>query len=209
MDLFGKEEMKRLMEHEAEVCVSFYLPTFMKGKETQQNPLRFKNQLRTAEKRFHKLGYGPSDTADVLAPAEGLLKNPDFWRNQDQGLAVFLSRGIFHTFRLPISFEELVVVTGRFHIAPLLPWVLNNRIFYLLALSQKRSRLFRCTRQKIQELDPEYMPLGISDTLRYRETEKQLQFHTGTGAGGGITAPGELARAEGSASSTISRYPGR
>ncbi|HXH10751.1 MAG TPA: hypothetical protein VNP04_13440 [Alphaproteobacteria bacterium] len=90
-----------------------------------------------------------------------------------------------HYYRLPLRFEELVVVTERFHLKPLLPLLTGDGSFYVLALSQNAVRLLQCTRHHVSEVDLENVPTSLDEALKYDDPERQLQFHTGTPPGTG------------------------
>src|SRR5207253_140763 len=75
-----------------------------------------------AEKRLATAeGRHTSGAKDLLRPAWELLDDAPFWQNVNEGLAVFLSPEQSHQYRLPVPFEEQVIVGNRFHIKPLLP----------------------------------------------------------------------------------------
>jgi len=118
-----------------------------------------------------------------------LLPDSHFWQHQGDGLAIFISPGIFRYYRLPYSFEELVVVTERFHIKPLLPLFSEDGVFYILAVSQNQVRFLQCTRYHVRELTPESVPSNLAEALKYDQPEKQHQFHT-TGPGGLLISHG-------------------
>ncbi len=136
MDSLTPDDLRTLLETQGEWCVSIYMPTVRAGSEILQNPIRFKNLLRNAEERLIKMGLRRSDAADYLAPAAEVLSDTDFWRHQSDGLALFLGPDQLRTFRLPMPFDELVVVTQRFHLKRLLPLLNERPVFYVLALSQ-------------------------------------------------------------------------
>ncbi len=58
---------------------------------------------------------------DFLGPAESLVGDEEFWRHQQQGLAVFLARGFNRIHKLPIAVPEESFLGDHFHIKPLLP----------------------------------------------------------------------------------------
>lgn len=180
MDIFDGDDLKELLGKQKGICVSIYIPTFEKGPETEQNQIRFKNALNKAEKALDEIGNHGLKSKEYLEPARKLLKEDAFWQNQGKGLAFFLSEAIGQTFRLPTKFQELTVVTDRFHLKPLLPLIMGDSTFYLLALSQQSARLFQGDRHYLEQIVIENMPHGISEALRFEESEKQLQFHTGT-----------------------------
>lgn len=182
MKLLSIDELKTLIEKPDGVCVSIYLPTHRLGTETQQDPIRFKNLLREAEEQLIKSGLCSQDARDLLEKAKE-LDEYKFWQHQSDGLAIFISTNLFSYYCLPINFQELVVVTDRFHLKPLLPLLTGDGQFYILAL-KNQVRLFQGTRYSVSEIELENVPQSIAEALKYDDAEKQLQFHTGTSQGG-------------------------
>jgi len=182
MDTFTVEELKKLLPKEQGWHISLYLPTHKTGRETQQNAIRFKNLLQEAEKRLQSKGLRSPDVKEMLEPAEKLLHSPGFWQNQSHGLAVFLSKEDFHHYRLPLQFDELVVIGSGYHIKPLLPFFSTDGHFYILALSQNEVRLLEGTRDRVDEIDLESMPESMAEVLQLDRLNRHLQFHTSTNA---------------------------
>ena len=167
------------------LCVSLYMPAHRAGRETEQDPIRFKNLLRQAEERLQAEGIRSADARNFLKEPQRLLQDQSFWRHQSDGLALFCSEDIFHFFKLPIRFTELVVVAKRFHLKPLLPILTSNSTFFILAVSQNQLRLLEGTQHSFDEIELEGVPQNLAETLPESFPEKQLQFHTGTPSGSG------------------------
>lgn len=180
MDMLSGNELKALMQKQIGVCVSIYMPTVRRGAETQQNQIRYKNLLRDAEGQLSLSELRPSEIKDMLAPAQELSGNTPFWRNQRDGFALFLSPDSFKYYRMPQSFKELIVVTDRFHIKPLIPALASDAEFYILAISQKNVRLLKCSLQHAEEMDLEGVPENLAEALNLDDFEKRIQRHTGT-----------------------------
>jgi len=188
MDFLEKNELKRLIQRGEGPCVSIYMPTHRMFPETKQDPIRFKNLLREAEERLKGAGIRSAEAKKLLKPAKSIIKDGLFWQYQADGLATFISSDLFYHHRLPLKFDELLVVTGRFHIKPLLPLFSPEGRFYILALSQNEVRFFQCTRYSVKEVEPVNFPRSLSDALKYDDPEKQLQFHTRAPTVGGERA---------------------
>ncbi|KAB8334095.1 hypothetical protein SD80_006485 [Scytonema tolypothrichoides VB-61278] len=188
MTLISREEIKTLLEQPRQNSVSIYMPTQLAGSEVRQNSIRFKNLIKEAEARLIDAGLEQNDVIELLAKSDQ-LDDSNFWeQNVDQGLAVFISRDIFRYYTLPLTFDELVVVTDRFHIKPLLRILNGDGRFYLLTLSQKDVRFFEGTRYSIKELKVENMPKSLDEALNYDETAQQGQFRIATSKGGTANA---------------------
>jgi hypothetical protein len=181
MDILNKDDLKALLETSGKLCVSLYMPTHRFGREQQQDPIRFKNLISKAREELLETGLRMPEVQELMRPAESLLKDDDFWQHQSDGLALFLSPGFSQTYRLPSSFEELVVIANNFHVKPLLPLLSKDGKFYILALSMNQVRLFLGTRYTINKIDLDNIPTNIQEALRMDDPEKHSDFHTGTG----------------------------
>ncbi len=188
MKLISREELKKLTAKPGGWCVSIYMPTHRMSPETKQDPIRLKNLIREAEERLKSGGIRSPEAKKLLKSAKALIKDGLFWQYQAEGLAIFISSDLFYHYRLPLQFDELVVVADRFHIKPLLPIFGQENRFYILALSQNETRLFQCTRYSVTEIKLENVPRSLSEALKYDEPEKQLQFHTRAPSTGGERA---------------------
>lgn len=175
MDRITQAELQTFLNDHEDWCVSLFMPTHRLGRETEQDPIRFKNLLQEAENRLLDKGLRTPDVKTMLQPARDLLIDPAFWRRMSDGLAVFFTKDELHTYRLPLPFEELVVITNRFHIKPLLPFFTNDGHFYILALSQNEVRLLEGTRHTVDEIDLESIPSSLRQALQFEQYEKQLQ----------------------------------
>jgi len=178
MDVLDVAELKTLINKPTGLYVSIYLPTERAGKEISQNPIRFKNLLRDAARQLRAGGMGENDVETFLAPGNQLLTSAKFWQYQSDGLAIFICPDDCRYYRLPHKFNELAVVTGRFHIKPLLSIFGSEGRYYILALSQKSVRLFHATHYGISDVDLGDVPKSLEEALKYDLPEKQLQFRT-------------------------------
>ncbi|MDZ8226823.1 hypothetical protein [Nostoc sp. ChiVER01] len=184
MQLISREEIKTLLEQPKGNCVSIYMPTQPAGPEVRQNPIRFKNLIREAETRLIDAGLEQEDAIALLGKSQE-IDTQEFWEQiGEQGLAIFISDNIFRCYPLPIDFQELVVVTDRFHIKPLLPILNGNGRFYILALSQQDVRFFEGTRYSVKEVEVENLPKSLDEALQRDDTAKEGQFRIATSKGG-------------------------
>lgn len=183
MSILSIEELKTLVEQAQGTCVSLYMPTVRLGSETQQNPIRFKNLIRQAEEQLVEHGMRHTEAVDLLKPAHD-LDYEDFWQHQSEGLAIFIANGVFHYYSVPTSFDELVVVSDRFHLKPLLPLLTGDGKFYLLTLSQDEVKFFEGSRFSIQEIELENMPKSLDEALHYDGPNQGIEQRIATSRGG-------------------------
>lgn len=158
------------------------MPTLRAGKETEQNSIRFKNMLRKAGKKLSELDLS-EELEKMMDLANNIQSDYEFWQHQSDGLAVFITKKVFYYYRLPILFDELVVVSDRFHLKPLIPYSIDDNKFYILALSQNDVRFFEAAKQSIHQVELKNVPTSLSESLKFHDPEKELQFHTTGGRG--------------------------
>lgn len=183
MELLRQGQLKALLEPAKGPCVSIFLPTHRGGSETRQGAIRLKNLIRTAEQELGAAGLKPAEAKALLEPCQRLCENAAFWQYQIDGLALFVAPGKFFYYRLPLRFPELVVVTDRFHVKPLLQLFTEDGRFYLLALSQNEVRFFQCTRYGAREIAlPEGTPKSLGEVLALAGVEKQFPQASGASA---------------------------
>ncbi|MBN2083934.1 MAG: hypothetical protein JW748_01830 [Anaerolineales bacterium] len=181
MESLTVEQIKVLAQQTANPSISMYLPTHRAGQDTQQDPIRFKNLLRDAEKELLGGGMGPRAVRELLQPAQALLEDSNFWNHQYEGLVVFMTSEDFHSYRLPFKVEELFVIARSYYLKPVLPLLTNNGHYFILVISQNEVRLFEGTRYGVGQIDlPDGTPESLEEALKLDDPQKQLQMHTGT-----------------------------
>jgi Bacterial archaeo-eukaryotic release factor family 3 len=185
MNLLTARDLKGLTGKCGQACVSIYMPTHIRGMDTQQDPIRLKNLLKQAEELLVQKGLRSPEVKAMLQPAHKLVQDTLFWSHQGDGLAIFLSTDNTAIHCLPFNFEELVVVADRFHVKPLLPLLSGDGRFYVLALSQNQVRLLKGTRFSIEGMELEGVPQSLDEVLQYDVFEKQLQWHSPKGGAAG------------------------
>jgi hypothetical protein len=187
-----RSDIDELIETREGSCVSLTMPTHRKGKDTEQDPLRLRNQLDEAEQLLHALGLRSSEARETLQPARDLLRDQLFWRHRGEGLALYAAPGWWRSFSTPFPLPERTVVSGRFHVRPLLAGLWPDKRFALLVLSQRHPRLYKGSRFALEAVPSAELPASLDEATRFVVAEKQLQAHIGArrGAGGGAVYHG-------------------
>lgn len=211
MEILNKAGLEQLMNEDQQRCVSIYLPTHRTGAETQQDPIRLKNQLKEAEKLLSAQGVSTRDVQSFLEPASQLLQDSTFWQHQSDGLAIFLTADNIHCYQLPLNFKELVVVKNNFYIKPLLPLFTGDGQFYILALSQNTVRLLNGTRYSIGEVDIAELAGRMDEVIPSDDHQRSLQLHSSGAVGGkshesSVTFHGQGGGSDESAKNDLLRY---
>lgn len=183
MDILTRDALRELMEYRSSACVSIYMPAERMGAETTQNPIRLKNLLGRAETILvDEHGWRSPEAKHLLAPAHDLLGSRPLWQHMGDGFALFIGPDMLSFYRVPQTFDELVVVNDRYHIKPLLPLLSADGLFYIVGLSLGAIRVWQASRYGFSEVNLQNAPTSLEDTLKYDEFERTLQFRTATGA---------------------------
>ena len=177
MDLMRKEDFLSLLRKPEGIAVSIYMPTHRVA-EMEGDPLLLRHLLDEAETKLIEKGLRVSDARVLLSPARELLRDALFWQHQEEGLALFISQNSFSYYNLPFDVTGMVSVSGEYFIKPMLPLVINDGTYYLLALSLNHVTLYRCLLGNCREIVPAKMPRSLAEAMRFDEPEKQRQEHS-------------------------------
>ena len=169
-----QSQLRSLLAESQGPAVSIFMPTHRAGQEIRQDPIRLKNLVKQAEQQLINEGTRPTEARNLLEPVAGLVEDAAFWRHQAEGLAVFRSPDVFRTYRVPFPIGEYVDVSDRFYIKPLLPLLINETRFYVLALSQRAVRLTAAFQGRIATL---FIPLGVRRGGRFDFNRLLLEEH--------------------------------
>jgi hypothetical protein len=180
MDQISTNDLKTLFAERDGHHASLYMPTEIKGQETQQNPIRFKNLMDQLEVQLAERGVGKSEARILLEPLYQLQDDFDFWQHQSGGLAVFLAGDEVYAYRLPDEFKEMATINSRFIVRPLLPLLTRNGAFYILAISQNAVRLLEADRFHARQVNLADVPTSKREALWFLTQEESIRTHTGT-----------------------------
>jgi hypothetical protein len=157
------DELRALAGAGSSPSVSIFMPTHVAGREIRQDPVRLRQLVDAAADRLTRLGMRRAEADRMLQPALDSVEDSEFWRHQDQGLALFLAPGFFRSHQVPLELEEQVVVGPRFVVRPLLPLAGAAGRFFVLALSSARARVFEATAHSIRERHDLRLPAGVAE----------------------------------------------
>lgn len=159
--MFLRNDLDELLACDSAPAVSIYLPTHQAGREIRQDAIRLRNLLSTAAKRLGTERRGP-EVVELLDPARRLVDDESFWRYQDRGLAIFLAPDFERVHKLPLEVAEELAVGNRFHIRPLLPLADPAAWFWVLTVTEGRTRLYQGSRWSFDEFPVRDLPQGIA-----------------------------------------------
>ncbi|RQD78144.1 MAG: hypothetical protein D5S01_01795 [Halanaerobium sp. MSAO_Bac5] len=161
------EILKDLISCQDSPCVSIYMSTkpVRKG-EFKKLEIEFKNLLQETEKKLKDIwDYKQRDVDKFLDEAAALAADINFWQEQKEGLAVFISENQFDFFKLPIDIYNSTHVSQCFNLKQLISGLWYDKKYYILALSPNFNQLYRADRNTLAEIELKELPTNIKEFL--------------------------------------------
>jgi hypothetical protein len=180
------ETLKDLIQCQDSPCISIYMSTKAVHKgEFKKLEIEFKNLLQKVEEKLKAdWGFKEREINKLLEPAFKLASDSNFWQQQKEGLAVFISSENFRVFKLSVDTYDNSHVSYNFNLKQLISEIHDSQEYYLLALSSNYNRLYRVNRNDIEALDLEELPLNIKEFLNLDDeaAEKYQSINTAGGS---------------------------
>lgn len=164
--------LRDLLKGDEPPCISLYQPTHRANPDALQDPIRYKNLLRDAERSLREK-YSGREIRPLLERFQAIADDYNFWQHQQDGLAVLGSANRFEVFRFQRPVKELAVVADSFHLKPLLRVVQSADRYQVLCLDRHEVRLFEGNRDALDEVDVGDMPTTITAALGDQLTDPQ------------------------------------
>ena len=132
-------------------CLSVYmaLDAAPANQSAKTNALRWRECVRMLDEKIQQNG---SEARELL---ESISDWDAIWAEEQQSgksIAVFRSPDVFSVTSLTEPVKGRAVVGPHFYVRPLLPELVRENTFYILALSQKDVRVLRCTSSTSEEV---------------------------------------------------------
>lgn len=166
-------------------CITILVPVENLPRENRRGPGRLKRAVQEATQILAEKGVGPADIANLLGGIEtigaGLEIEPEHL-----GLVILRSPDVSRHFLTHEPLQESVRVGEHFYIKPLLSLREADRNFFILALSQKNIRFFRCDRHDAQEVPlPKSVPKSLEEAMQTRQPDHMLDNRSTAGPSAG------------------------
>jgi hypothetical protein len=182
--MFTRNNFSKLANHKADLCISILLPTHRAGHQVNEGEdwINYKTALQRVENKLQSSGVKGDRIKELLKPAKNLLEETTYWHHMSDGLAVFMAPGFFYKTEVPVPFEATEHINTRFYLKPLVPLLIDDGKFYLLAIAKGSIRFYVAYNHTIEQIElGNFVPKDLDEALRYDDPEKSLQFHSGTG----------------------------
>ncbi len=168
-------------------CLSLYQPTHRHHPENAQDPIRFRNLVKTLEASLLQ-SVSAGEAEAMLEPFVALAADHEFWTHSRDGLAVLGGKDTFRIFKLQRPVAELAVVADTFHMKPLLRLRQSADRYQVLGINRQHIRLFEGNQYGLDEIEPNVLvPRTMTDALGELVTESHQTVGSYGGVGGSHT----------------------
>ena len=173
------EVTKLLNKRGGGLRASLYIPTHPASNSASiaADRIRLKNAIKHIR---HHEAYNEPELHKSLVTLEKLYDDIDFWKHQELGLAIFLSKNDITYIKLPFEVSEAVYLTDHFVVSPLVIMNAVDTSYYVLDLNFTTPRLFRGAHGKLTQVNQANMPGALDNEVGKDEYKKHLQHHSGT-----------------------------
>lgn len=141
LDTPTARDLSALNEARDDVCVSIYLPTTPLTQDIQQARIKLANLSREAVRQLEDAGTDKRRLAALQEHLDDLADDDEFWRFQAHSLAVFATPDSLRTYRLANKLGQIIEVSDRFHLKPLIRAITFPHAANVLAISENAVRL--------------------------------------------------------------------
>lgn len=139
-DLPTHDQLEELLETRQPWSVSIYMATEPASRGEAER-IELRNLADEAARQLRETGAAGRDVAAIEESIGDVLDDGQVWRYQARSLALFATPATIRTFRLPNRLVDIVEVSDRFHVKPLLRAVTFPHTAFVLALAQGSVRL--------------------------------------------------------------------
>jgi hypothetical protein len=178
MDRIRRQDVEKLLEHQAGPFVSIFQPLHPAGREGMEDAIRLRKLADQAMEQLISRGMRRPEAEALLNPVRHLPDDNAAWQKRGKSLAAFVAPGMTRVFHGNGQKEEAVFVDDRFHVRVLLPLMRQEDKFFVLALSQKSVRLFQGNEFAVREVDVPGLPKNRDEALNIDEVPRGSQVHS-------------------------------
>lgn len=166
VDIPTQKDLTTLRDKREEACVSIYLETTPLTQDIEKSRITFGNLGKDALAQLADAGLDKRRMASLSEALDDLGEDDEFWRLQAHSLAVFATPDSIRTFRLANKLTNMVEVSDRFHLKPLLRAVTFRNAAHVLAVSENAVRLVEIAADlPATEVDVAGLPKGAADSV--------------------------------------------
>lgn len=162
----------------SDACVSIYLPTTPRPREIEQSRVNLGNLVKKAVSQLEATGFEKRRIWSLQEQFDDLLADDEFWSHQANSLTILATPESLRTYRMANKLNDIVEVSDRFHLKPLLRAITFPHAAHILALSENAVRLIEVS----AGLPPRELKVtGLPDDLTSVVGQTTIKDYTGTG----------------------------
>lgn len=143
-------DVRRLQQFRGYPSITITLPTHRTSPDNRQDPIRLKNLVTEVTQRLRG-EFAKREVDDLLASLDRLVRGIDFQHTLD-GLALFVSRETAAAVQLPFRITQRTVIDETFATRDLVYGMNHASRYWVLALSEKPTRLFEGRHENLSEV---------------------------------------------------------
>ncbi len=179
--IFNIEDFKELAYIHEPLSLSVFIPTYRAGQEVKEHFAQktLKNIIKQVRTRLHNLEMNENDAEVFLRPLTTLMEDNEFWTDQSDGLALFITPKTIKKYKVPIHFTAYYYLGDHFYLKPLIPMLNGKEVFYILTFSLDGVNLYEATPNTISELDTSDVPQSLEDVVGSEKEHPHLQQRSG------------------------------
>ncbi|MBV9505965.1 MAG: hypothetical protein JO323_13270 [Acidobacteriia bacterium] len=155
----------------------------LKGNEMGDTAIELKDALRLVRTELAEKEVDAGELLDPIDAAGAEVRGETKARG---GIVILRSPSVFQVFRVPGT-ESMTRVDDNFDLRTLLQAIAAKKQFHILALSQKRTRILKCTQDSAEEIP---FPAGYSVSLAESRQTRQPDHTLDNRASGGPSIGG-------------------
>ncbi len=141
VDIPSPREIGNLGLSRSDACVSIYLATTPLTQDIGKSRTKLAQMVKDATQQLETAGVDKRRIAALQEHFDTVLDDDDFWAHQAHSLVVLAAPEKLLTYRLANELVDLVVVSDRFHLKPLLRASTFPNAAHVLAVSENAVRL--------------------------------------------------------------------
>lgn len=141
VDLPTPMKIGHLNSIRSDACISIYLQTTPLTQEIGKSRIQLAHLVKEAVDQLEAAGLEKRRIWPLQEQLDGLQDDDAFWENQAHSLAILATPERMLTFRLANQLTDMVNVSDRFHLKPLLRAITFPHAAHVLAVSENSVRL--------------------------------------------------------------------
>ncbi|MEO9231213.1 MAG: hypothetical protein ABI216_20005 [Devosia sp.] len=141
VDIPSSDEIAALTRERAEGSVSIYVATTPVTQEIGKSRIALGNMVKTAIGQLEANGLDKRRLWPLQEYFEGVLADDEYWQHQAHSLAILATPDRIRTYRLANKLTDMVRISDRFHLKPLLRAITFPHSAHILALSENAVRM--------------------------------------------------------------------